>query len=255
MKYSIISTTVIALALSSQLVFAGEITDTYTAGDTLTATTLDNIKTAVNDNDGKISTNTINTGINTSDIASHETRISNLETFSKNGVLFASPTSCVRGTHGGDLHADTEAINPPSNTFGPSFRESSNLDGTYNWYCDVPIQIPPGATLTLTGATFTYWDSTSSGSTCLIGAQIKTKTFATSSAGTIISEVYSGVDANDYATMSVSNGLPSTKAFPAFSQVVNTDTIVFVNAIIKNTSGTGGDCRYAGVKFDYTVSQ
>ena len=51
MKYSVIFTTVIALALSSQLVTAGSITDTYTAGDTLTAAKMDNIKTAVNDND------------------------------------------------------------------------------------------------------------------------------------------------------------------------------------------------------------
>lgn len=48
MKYSIIFTTIITLALSSQLVEASDITDTYTTGDTLTATTLDNIKAAVN---------------------------------------------------------------------------------------------------------------------------------------------------------------------------------------------------------------
>lgn len=49
MKYRII--TIIALAFTSQLVNAGSITDTYTAGDTLTAAKMDNIKAAVNDND------------------------------------------------------------------------------------------------------------------------------------------------------------------------------------------------------------
>ena len=38
-----------ALSLMSNLVFAGSITDTYTTGDTLTTTTLNNIKSAVND--------------------------------------------------------------------------------------------------------------------------------------------------------------------------------------------------------------
>jgi hypothetical protein len=50
MKYNVIFTTIIALAVSSQLIFAGEIADTYTAGDTLTAAKMDNIKAAVNDN-------------------------------------------------------------------------------------------------------------------------------------------------------------------------------------------------------------
>ena len=54
MKYRIIFTTIITLALSSQFASAGSIGDTYTSGDTLTATTLNNIKSAVNDNDTNI---------------------------------------------------------------------------------------------------------------------------------------------------------------------------------------------------------
>lgn len=54
MKQSIIVATFTALTLSSQLVTAGSITDTYTPGDTLTATKMDNIKAAVNDNDSRI---------------------------------------------------------------------------------------------------------------------------------------------------------------------------------------------------------
>ncbi|MBT8128340.1 MAG: hypothetical protein KJP10_00005 [Gammaproteobacteria bacterium] len=55
MNQKVIISTVIGLAFTSQFVTAGSITDTYTTGDTLTATTLDNIKTAVNDNDTQIS--------------------------------------------------------------------------------------------------------------------------------------------------------------------------------------------------------
>jgi len=53
-KKNIIATSIV-LAFSSQLVIAGSITDTYSVGDTLTTTTLDNIKTAVNDNDSRLS--------------------------------------------------------------------------------------------------------------------------------------------------------------------------------------------------------
>ena len=48
-------TSVALLASISQLAYSAPITDTYTTGDTLTATTLGNIKSAVNDNDTRIS--------------------------------------------------------------------------------------------------------------------------------------------------------------------------------------------------------
>ena len=51
MKYSIIFTTVITLALTSQLVTAGSIADTYGTGDPLTAAKMNEIRDAVNDND------------------------------------------------------------------------------------------------------------------------------------------------------------------------------------------------------------
>lgn len=52
MKYRLI--TIIALALTGQLVNAADITDTYSAGDTLTATKMDNIKTAVNSKQDRV---------------------------------------------------------------------------------------------------------------------------------------------------------------------------------------------------------
>ena len=44
----------LGLACSTGVVFAGSIADTYTTGDTLTATNMTNIKTAVNDNDTRM---------------------------------------------------------------------------------------------------------------------------------------------------------------------------------------------------------
>lgn len=51
MNFKAIITIISTVALHSQIVNAGSITDTYTTGDTLTATKMDNIKAAVNDND------------------------------------------------------------------------------------------------------------------------------------------------------------------------------------------------------------
>lgn len=69
MKQRIIMVTTVALILTSQLVTAGSITDSYTTGDTLTAATIDNIKTEVNDNDTRIVTNALTTTANEVGIA------------------------------------------------------------------------------------------------------------------------------------------------------------------------------------------
>lgn len=54
MKCYIKIVSLIGLLTISQLVYPAPITDTYITGDTLTAGTLDNIKSAVNDNDARI---------------------------------------------------------------------------------------------------------------------------------------------------------------------------------------------------------
>jgi len=248
-KLSILTFALLA-ALGAQ---AGTVISDFIPEGTLTAAQMNEIKDAVNGNDTRSFNNEGDIITNTSNISDHETRISDLEIFNKSGVLYGIPTSCMRGTSGGAALANTNVSNPPGNSFGPSLTESSQVDGTYIWYCNVPIQIPAGTTFTLTGATLGYFDHDLTGTTCLVGAQIKTKIFGARGTGTIISEVYSGVDANDFSAVTV--GGPATKDFPAYSQVITTDTIVFINAIIKNTAGTGGDCRYSGVKFNYTVSQ
>ena len=72
MKNSIIFTTIIAVALSSQLVFAGSIANPSATGDTLTATKMNEIRDAVNDNDGKITINTSIINENTLDIGNKQ---------------------------------------------------------------------------------------------------------------------------------------------------------------------------------------
>jgi len=116
MKQIVIISTAIALTFTSQLVAAAPITDNYADGNLLTATTMNNIKAAVNDNDtnvgtnataignnatsigtntGDISTNGINIGINSSAITDHENRIIDLEA---SGTANASQTiNCGTG--------------------------------------------------------------------------------------------------------------------------------------------------------------
>jgi hypothetical protein len=62
---TVITLVITSLPLTTQLVSAGTITDTYTTGTPLTATIMNNIKSAVNDNDGNISTNATGIADNT----------------------------------------------------------------------------------------------------------------------------------------------------------------------------------------------
>jgi hypothetical protein len=70
-------TSVALLASISQLAYSAPITDTYTTGDTLTATTLGNIKSAVNDNDSRVTTNAAGIASNTANITSNTNAITN----------------------------------------------------------------------------------------------------------------------------------------------------------------------------------
>lgn len=78
MKYSIRILSIIGLLLISQLARSDSITDTYTTGDTLTATKMNNIKSAVNDNDARIGDN--------------ESRIATLEAAPKANIAATVPT-------------------------------------------------------------------------------------------------------------------------------------------------------------------
>ena len=75
MKKRVIIAASIALALTSQYATAGSIADTYTTGDALTAAKMDNIKTAVNDNDTVNGNQNIAIGANTAAISTKQSRV------------------------------------------------------------------------------------------------------------------------------------------------------------------------------------
>ena len=54
MRYFVKTMSIVGLLSISQIAYSGEILDTYVDGDTLTATLMNNIKAAVNDNDSRI---------------------------------------------------------------------------------------------------------------------------------------------------------------------------------------------------------
>lgn len=167
------------------------------------------------------------------------------------GKFFADPSLCVRGEGATDPHLEMQVVNPTANSYGPSVRISNTALGTYDYYCPVPLQIPPGATLTLTGATMAYYDGST---TCLLGADLRVKTFGASSLGTVVSTVYDGASSADYAY--TSSGLPAKKAFPAFSRVLANDGVLWVHAFQVNGAAGGSiECRYSGVLLDYTVDR
>lgn len=75
MKNFIRIASITGLISISMLAYSAEIADTYTSGDTLTATTLNNIKSAVNDNDIRIGGNATAIGDNAASIGTNTTSI------------------------------------------------------------------------------------------------------------------------------------------------------------------------------------
>ena len=69
-----------AAMLAWQVTIAGEITDTYNTGDVLTTTQMNNIKSAVNDNNSRLSTAETNVGTNRADIDTNTSNIGNNRT-------------------------------------------------------------------------------------------------------------------------------------------------------------------------------
>ncbi|MCP3975106.1 MAG: hypothetical protein GY720_11510 [bacterium] len=95
MKYSSRIVVLIATLVISQVAYSGTVVDTFADGDTLTATHLDNIKTAVNDNDAEVTTNA-------SDIATNLSHISdNMSDISTNESDIASNSSSISTNAGG----------------------------------------------------------------------------------------------------------------------------------------------------------
>lgn len=126
LKFKGILASAIMLALSIPLALAGTITDTYTTGDTLTTTTLDHIKTAVNDNDTAIST--------------------------------------LEGLHGITSYLSIPArsgFQPLNNdaSFGSCFPNTFAWNGTGSSVFVAPVTLPNNATIT--GFTYYFWRSSS----------------------------------------------------------------------------------------------
>ena len=169
------------------------------------------------------------------------------------GQVIAVPNSCIRAASFGSqtpVYFEMGSATPPGNVFGPSVYSISTLANlVFDYFCPIPLQVPPGAAVTITGATLAYFDS---GVNCRTQAEVRHKTFGASDAGTIVSTVHDGADATDFAFVS---GGPATKAFPAFTLAVPLNRVVWINATIAFNAIGGGDCRYSGVLVDYTVSK
>jgi len=75
MKCLIRTVSIVGLYSISLFAYADSITDTYATGDTLTAETLNNIKSAVNGNDASITDNTTNITDNTANISTNSANI------------------------------------------------------------------------------------------------------------------------------------------------------------------------------------
>ena len=152
MKYIIKFSSLIALASISLLAYSDSITDSYATGDTLTADTLNNIKSAVNDNDSNIISNTTNIttndsniganatsiGDNFSDITDHETRITTLEGSAAtqqqlSGVEFDDSSSTIAVTSTESTVMSTEVTAPSDGYVIVSFSSAvylTHVNGT-----------------------------------------------------------------------------------------------------------------------------
>ena len=157
MKYSVIFTTFITLALSSQPVSAGSIGDTYETGGILTKANMDNIKAAVNDNDVRINTNATNTGINTTDIATIQTTTTNNKFNSR--ITYRAP---VLVHTAGNTHVQVLLRNTSATTCNAFVDETSNGQKIGENTFNVLIFIPSPSALSLPQTTRINFTSTTS---------------------------------------------------------------------------------------------
>jgi hypothetical protein len=167
------------------------------------------------------------------------------------GAYIAPPTACHRGVNGGVLQ-DVGVADYPANYFGPSIWITNTAAGGYDFFCPISVPVPAGATLTVTGASMAFADFSTN---CLVGAELRTKLFGSADnyTGASISTVYDGANSADFAFQSTG---PQTKAFPAFTPfVVSNSTILFVHAFINLTATASSDCRYSGTRITYTIDR
>jgi len=162
--------------------------------------------------------------------------------------IFADPVMCQRTS--GLPYQDVATDHPTANFFGPSVEITNTNAGTYDFYCAVPFPRDSGASITVVAASMGYFDASTN---CLVGADLRTKVFGTSSLGTVIGSVFDGVDGNDFAF--TASG-PQVKLFPAFTPVVvAANSFLFLHAQISIQALGASGCRYSGVTIAYTTDR
>lgn len=138
MKTSYLLAFGVVIGIYSQINYAGSVTDTFTTGDTLTATTLNNIKSAVNDNDTQISA--MKTGfVSVSAVAASHNEITDTSAWSCGSMGCLRSTSArtspisltipVQLPHGASIISFSYTVydtDPTQNTTAQLFR---NIDG------------------------------------------------------------------------------------------------------------------------------
>lgn len=182
-----------ALALMSNLVFAGSVSDTYTAGDTLTAAKMESIKTAVNDNDARLS----------SGAASISYKSFTVEAQSQNQVTAVVPN--------GTTVTNTQAQCVYLKSNGTSYGYFLNVATATNASCDLNagVQVPHG--VTLTGFSCTVFDNdTTSGSN--INFNLSRVNMVSGIRNTVYSSVTSSVDSTLVQVLSDTNGPDTANA-------------------------------------------
>ncbi len=169
------------------------------------------------------------------------------------GSYFANPAECQRGLSPAAPYQDMQVVHPPANPYGPSIVISNLAAGVYEMLCPVNLQAPPGATLTITGATLLFFDGSTN---CLVAAQLRTKVLGANDVGTIIATQYDGANSTDFA---FTVPLPASKPFPAFTPfTVTSSTLFWVNAFIQLQAAAAfaeTNCRYSGVTVTYTLDR
>jgi hypothetical protein len=164
------------------------------------------------------------------------------------GSFYVDPTSCHRAGNNTNPSDRVQTLHMPSNIYGPALRiEPTSPATTYDFYC--PVQLPAHGNVVITGAALAWFEA-NTGTNCLVGADIRHKGWGAASFGAILSTVYDGADGADFAY--VGGG---TKPFPAFTYTVPAGQIVWVRPFIISNASPFGDCRFVGVRIDYTVDR
>ena len=154
MKNRVIIVASVALALTSQYATAGDIADTYATGDALTAAKMDNIKTAVNSKQDRVSG---------SCAAGQSIRVINVNGTVSCEIDSDTDTTYSAGT-GLNLSAGTFSVSTkthylmvPAAAFRPIESDTTFTGATTNPYMNItggtlaavaPLDLPHGATIT-----------------------------------------------------------------------------------------------------------